>query len=86
MITAIMSILWLVCGYSIALGDASPYWGGFGEIFAKNLTTDGMSDAGLPDYLVFAFQMTFFMWSQKSKRWSLPERSVCKRKHFPFGT
>ena len=41
MITAIMSILWLVCGYSIALGDASPYWGGFGEIFAKNLTADG---------------------------------------------
>ena len=61
MITAIMSILWLVCGYSIALGDASPYWGGFGEIFAKNLTADGMSDAGLPDYLVFAFQMTFFI-------------------------
>mgnify|MGYP002012402029 FL=1 len=61
MITAIMSILWLVCGYSIALGDASPYWGGLGEIFAKNLTADGMSDAGLPDYLVFAFQMTFFI-------------------------
>ena len=61
MITAIMSILWLVCGYSIALGESSPYWGGFGEIFAKNLTADGMSDDGLPDYLVFAFQMTFFI-------------------------
>ena len=52
MITAIMSILWLVCGYSIALGESSPYWGGLGEIFAKNLTADGMSDAGLPDYMV----------------------------------
>ena len=35
MITAIMSVLWVVCGYSIALGTGNSYWGGLENIFAK---------------------------------------------------
>jgi len=60
-ITAVMSVVWVICGYSIAFGEASPYWGGFGHLFAKGITTSGMSEGGLPDYLFFAFQMTFFI-------------------------
>ena len=40
MITAIMSVLWVVCGYSIAFGGASPYFGGLEKIFASGVTQD----------------------------------------------
>jgi Amt family ammonium transporter len=60
MITAIMSVLWVVCGYSLALGEASPYYGGFDKIFASGIAADSMS-GHLPEFLVFAFQMTFFI-------------------------
>ena len=60
-ITAVMSVVWVICGYSIAFGGANPYWGGLDHLFASGITTSGMSDGGLPDYLFFAFQMTFFI-------------------------
>ena len=60
MITAIMSVLWVVCGYSIAFGEGNEIWGGMENIFAKGLSASDLSD-GLPDYLFFAFQMTFFI-------------------------
>ena len=58
MITAIMSVLWVVCGYSIAFGEGNEIWGGMGRTSQKILTASDLSD-GLPDYLFFAFQMTF---------------------------
>ena len=64
MITAIMSVLWVVCGYSLALGTENPYWGGLGNIFAKGINADNFSGAGsesIPEFLVFGFQMTFFI-------------------------
>jgi len=61
MITAIMSVLWVVCGYSIAFGESGSLWGGLGDMFAKDLTHKDMSDDGLPDILFFGFQMTFFI-------------------------
>jgi len=65
MITAIMSVLWVVCGYSIAFGGANPYFGGFEKIFASGVTQEtlgglGKSDA-IPEFLFFGFQMTFFI-------------------------
>ena len=64
MITAIMSVLWVVCGYSIALGTGNSYWGGLENIFAKGINADDLSGAGsksIPQFLVFGFQMTFFI-------------------------
>ena len=64
MITAIMSVLWVVCGYSIALGTGNSFWGGLENIFAKGINTDDLSGAGsksIPQFLVFGFQMTFFI-------------------------
>ena len=60
MITAVMSVLWLAFGYSIAFGDANPYFGGFGSIFASGVTADSMS-GDIPEFLFFGFQMTFFI-------------------------
>ena len=64
MIMAVMSVLWLVCGYSLAFGEASPYWGGLAKVFAGEVdasSTVGASGEAIPEYLFMAFQMTFFI-------------------------
>lgn len=60
-IACVMSVLWLVVGYSIAFGDggaANAYWGGFGKMFLSGITPDTLSGT-IPEVLFFAFQMTF---------------------------
>ena len=60
MITAVMSVLWLAFGYSIAFGDANAYFGGFGKLFASGVNSESMS-GDIPEFLFFGFQMTFFI-------------------------
>ncbi len=58
-IACLMSILWLVAGYSIAFGDSgSGLWGGLGKAFLNGVDADSLSGT-LPEVLFFAFQMTF---------------------------
>lgn len=65
MITALVMVIWVVYGYSMAFGGGtSPYWGGFGKLFLAGVTpasmaatfTDGVV---IPEYVFIAFQMTF---------------------------
>ena len=59
-IACLMSILWLVAGYSIAFGDGNAYWGGLGKMFLSGVTADSVLDGQtIPEVLFFAFQMTF---------------------------
>ncbi|WP_298934856.1 ammonium transporter [uncultured Ruegeria sp.] len=58
-IACLMSILWLVAGYSIAFGPGeSGLWGGLGKVFLNGVDVDTLSGT-LPEILFFAFQMTF---------------------------
>ncbi|MEX0368050.1 MAG: ammonium transporter [Ruegeria sp.] len=58
-IACLMSILWLVAGYSIAFGSGgSGVWGGLDKLFLNGVTVDSLSGT-LPEILFFAFQMTF---------------------------
>ena len=58
-IACLMSVLWLVFGYSIAFGGGtSGYWGGLDKMFLSGVTTDSLSGT-LPEVRFFAFQMTF---------------------------
>ncbi|MEX0319668.1 MAG: ammonium transporter [Ruegeria sp.] len=58
-IACLMSILWLVAGYSIAFGSGgSGVWGGLDKLFLNGVTADSLSGT-LPEILFFAFQMTF---------------------------
>ncbi|HJO08957.1 MAG TPA: ammonium transporter [Verrucomicrobiota bacterium] len=64
MITAVMSVVWLICGYSLAFGDANPYCGGLAKVFAGGVEASsavGESGSAIPEYLFLAFQMTFFI-------------------------
>jgi len=58
-IACLMSILWLIAGYSIAFGPGeSGYWGGFGKAMLAGVDTGTLSGT-IPEILFFAFQMTF---------------------------
>ena len=60
-IACVMSVLWLVAGYSIAFGDGgalNDWWGGLGKAMLNGVTTDSLTGT-IPELLFFAFQMTF---------------------------
>jgi len=57
-IAAMASILWVVMGYSIAFGEASPFWGGLDNLFLNDLGRDAVSGT-IPESVFLAFQMTF---------------------------
>lgn len=57
-IAALMSVLWLLGGYSIAFGEGGAFWGGFGRVALAGITTASLHGS-LPEAAFFAFQMTF---------------------------
>ncbi len=57
-IAALMSVLWLIVGYSIAFGGPGPLWGGLGKAMLAGVSADSLAGT-LPEVLFFAFQMTF---------------------------
>jgi len=57
-IAALMSVLWLAAGYSIAFGDGGAVWGGLGKMFLSGIDAETLSGT-IPEVLFFAFQMTF---------------------------
>ena len=64
MITAVIVIVWVVYGYSVAFGGGTnPYWGGLGKLFLAGVTPDSVSatfsDEVIPEYVFICFQMTF---------------------------
>jgi len=57
-ICCLMSILWMVVGYSLAFDTGNAYVGGLGKAFLKDLTV-GAVNGTIPDSLFMVFQMTF---------------------------
>ncbi|MGL4321485.1 MAG: ammonium transporter [Paracoccaceae bacterium] len=57
-IAALMSILWLAIGYSIAFGAPGGWWGGMSKAFLSGISPDALTGT-IPEILFFAFQMTF---------------------------
>ena len=57
----LMSVLWMVIGYSIAFGDGgalNAYVGGLEKMFLAHLTKDALSGT-IPESVFMTFQMTF---------------------------
>ncbi len=57
-ITCLMSILWLIFGYSLAYSGDGNMFGDFGKIFLKGVGVDTV-DGSIPESVYFTFQMTF---------------------------
>ena len=61
-LTALMSLVWFVAGYTISFGSAGveqgPWIGDFGNLFLAQIAMDGVNGS-IPDTLFVMFQMTF---------------------------
>jgi Amt family ammonium transporter len=57
-ITCLMSIIWMVVGYSLAFSPGNAFIGGFGNLFLSNLAVDSLSGT-IPETVFVVFQMTF---------------------------
>jgi Amt family ammonium transporter len=57
-ITSLMTILWVVIGYSIAFGGEGAYWGGLSKMFLAGVGVDSLSGT-IPETVFITFQMTF---------------------------
>jgi len=57
-ITALMSVLWVVCGYSLAFADGNAFIGGLSKAFFSGITVDSLSGT-IPETVFATFQMTF---------------------------
>ena len=57
----ILSVVWLVAGYSLALEGAGQWIGDLSAIFGKGLDGSDSGSSDIPGILGFAFQMTFFI-------------------------
>ncbi|NCF84356.1 MAG: ammonium transporter [Verrucomicrobiaceae bacterium] len=62
-ITCVMSIVWLVFGYSAAFAEGGKFIGGMGKAMLSGIGTGDVYDSGhsIPELIFFAFQMTFFI-------------------------
>lgn len=59
-IAALMSLVWLACGYSIAFGPGtSGVIGGFAKSFGAGMTGAPLAGQSIPEPLFLMFQMTF---------------------------
>ncbi len=57
-VTALMTLLWVIYGYSIAFGGEGAYWGGLSKAFLKGVGVDSLSGT-IPETVFMTFQMTF---------------------------
>lgn len=57
-ITALVTVLWALAGYSIAFGGEGAYWGGLEKSLLRGITLESMSGS-IPETVFVTFQMTF---------------------------
>jgi Amt family ammonium transporter len=57
-LTALISVLWLVCGYSLAFGEGGALIGGLDKVFLRGVGGDSVRGT-IPEVLFFAYQLTF---------------------------
>lgn len=63
-IFALMSVLWVIYGYSVAFTEGSPFFGGLSKMFLAGITPDSVAatfskGVYIPEYIYVAFQLTF---------------------------
>ena len=57
-ITSLMTVLWVIYGYSMAFGGPGTFWGGLSKAFLKGMSVDSLKGT-IPESVFMTFQMTF---------------------------
>ena len=72
-ICCLVSVLWLVVGYSLAFSAGGPVIGGLERAFLAGVGTDGLTGT-IPEVVFFMFQMTFAIITPALIVGAYPER------------
>ena len=72
-ICCLVSVLWLVVGYSLAFGEGGPAIGGLERAFLTGAGTEGLTGT-IPEVVFFMFQMTFAIITPALIVGAYPER------------
>ena len=56
--TCLITVIWMVVGYSLAFAEGSGYVGGLGKLFLRGMAVDAMNGS-IPESVFMTFQMTF---------------------------
>ena len=61
LITCLVTVLWMVVGYSLAFTEGNPYIGGLSRLFLQGMAIDAISPLAktIPESVYMCFQMTF---------------------------
>src|SRR4051794_16923140 len=57
-ITCVVTLAWVICGYSIAFGDGNAWWGGLAKSFFAGIDVKTVKGT-IPETLFAMYQMTF---------------------------
>jgi Amt family ammonium transporter len=60
-ITCLVTVLWMLAGYSLAFTEGTPLIGGLGQLMLRHMTIDSVNDLAktIPESVYMSFQMTF---------------------------
>jgi Amt family ammonium transporter len=60
-ITCLVTVLWMVAGYSLAFTEGTPFIGGLSRFMLRHMTIDSVNDLAktIPESVYMCFQMTF---------------------------
>src|SRR5438067_4386614 len=60
-ITCLVTVLWMVIGYSLAFTEGNPFFGGFSRLVLDGMGIDAINDLAktIPESVYMCFQMTF---------------------------
>jgi Amt family ammonium transporter len=64
MVFSVITVLWVVYGYTLAFGGPGAFFGGFDKLFLKGVTPESVAatfskGVYIPEYIFIAFQCTF---------------------------
>ena len=60
-VTCLVTVLWMIVGYSLAFTEGNPFFGGFSRVLLDGMTIDSINDLAktIPESVYMCFQMTF---------------------------
>ena len=60
-ITCLVTVLWMIVGYSLAFTEGNPFFGGFSRVLLDGMTVESINDLAktIPESVYMCLQMTF---------------------------
>src|SRR5256885_12513335 len=60
-VTCLVTVLWVIVGYSLAFTEGNPFFGGFSRLLLDGMGIDAINDLAktIPESVYMCFQMTF---------------------------